>query len=68
MSQFFINYPGRRIIQMKKTIFKQECRRILPCLLFIAFNTKLPEMTMLVSKDFVVAKKVTSSWAQADDH
>ena len=34
---------------------------------FFKFNTKLPEMAMLASKDFTAAKKVTSSGARADD-
>ena len=35
---------------------------------FLAINTKLAIMTMLASKDFTSAKKVTSSEAQPDDH
>ena len=35
---------------------------------FFAFNTKLPEIAMLVSKDFAAVKKVTSSGAQLEDH
>ena len=33
---------------------------------FFTFNTKVPEMAMLASKDFT--EKVTSSGAGADDH
>ena len=35
---------------------------------FFAYNTKLPIMAMLLSKDFTAAKKVTSSGVQPDDH
>ena len=35
---------------------------------FFAFNTKLPEIAMLVLKDFAAVKKVTSSGAQLEDH
>ena len=34
---------------------------------FFAFNTKLPEMAILASRDFTAAKKVTSSEARLDD-
>ena len=33
---------------------------------FYAFNTRLPEMTMLASKDFTAAKKVNSNRARPD--
>ena len=35
---------------------------------FFAFHTQLPEITMLTSKIFTAAKKVTSSGTQPDDH
>ena len=35
---------------------------------FFTFNTKLPEIAMLASKDFTTAAKVTSSGAKPDDH
>ena len=35
---------------------------------FFEFNTKLPEIAMLVLKDFAAVKKVTYSGAQLEDH
>ena len=37
-------------------------------ILFFAFNTKLPNMSYGNSKDFIAAKKVTTSGARSDGH